>query len=519
MTPPWNRTPWSRRRFLRGGGGAALALPALPSLLPRAARASTTRDRCFIALGTMHGGVWSSNMWPDDSVLSEHSTYASRVIRSANLGSVASTSSGSRVLSPVLSGDSTVFSSRILSRMNIIRGLDIPWYIEHHTGGHLGNFASNDGNGVDGVRMYAYPSPTIDQVLAWSDVFYPDSSAVVERSVAGGRRAMSWDYASPAVRSGPIQEKYANNSSYQMFLRLFRPSEAYGDLDGALVDKVIDNYHRLRSDPRLSSEDGRRLDEHVERLFDLERRLTLDISCSPTFEGGGTEPALDSHSLTGSATHFRDPDSQIQYWQLFAEVIVAAMSCGLTRVATLNSNDTFSDYAGDWHGDIAHQAHLSDGLAQAINAAAHQRAFEGVFLDIARRLDEVDTGDGNTLLDDSLLMWTQESGALTHETQSVPIITAGGAGGGLHTGNYVDYRDLDAAWDIEGFHEQGIPGLIWNQWLGTVLQAMGVDPGDYESFYTGDERGGYGPVYIGARYGSTYDSAIPVAGETLPILV
>jgi len=509
----------SRRRFLHGAGGAMLALPTLPSLLPRAARASTTRDRCFISFGTMHGGVWSSNMFPDDSALAHHSTYASRAIRQASLSSIASTSGGNRVLSPVLTGDSSVFSTRILSRMNVIRGLDIPWYIEHHTGGHLGNFASNDGNGVDGVRMFAYPSPTIDQVLAWSDVFYPDISTVVERSVAAGRRAMSWDYASPAVRSGPIQEKYANNSSYQLFLRLFRPSEAYGDLDGALVDKVIDNYRRLRADPRLSSEDGRRLDEHVERLFDLERRLTLEVTCTPTFEGGGTEPALDSHSLTGSATHFRDPASQIQYWQLFAEVVVAAMSCGLTRIATLNSNDTFSDFTGDWHGDIAHQAHLADGVAQAINAAAHQRAFEGVFLDIARRLDEVDTGSGNTLLDDSLLVWTHESGALTHETQSVPIITAGGAGGGLNTGNYVDYRDLDSAWDIEGFHEQGVPGLIWNQWLGTVLQAMGLDPADYESSYTGDERGGYGPVYIGARYGDTYDNAIPVAGEPLPILV
>ncbi len=508
---------FNRRQFLRGAGGAALALPTLPSLLPRSARAASTRDRAFFAFATWHGGVWSQNMWPDDSVLSDHSTYAGRTIRHASVS--ATTAAGKRTISPVLSASSSALTDRILARMNLIRGVDIPWYIQHHNGAHLGNFASNDGNGVDGVRMFAYPSPTIDQVLAWSSAFYPSTASVVERSVAASTRAMSWDYASPSVRSGPIQERYSENSSYQMFLRLFRPTEAYGNLSGTLVDKVVEDYARLRAHSQLSSEDGRRLDEHMERLFELERKLTLEVACTPTFDGGGTEPAGDSHNLTGTATHTRDPASQCQYWSLFSDVIVAAMSCGLCRIATFNSQDTFSDYTGDWHGDIAHQAHLSDGVAQSILAAAHQVAFEGVFLDICRRMEAVDTGGGNTLLDDSLVVWTQESGPITHETQSMPIITAGSAGGALSTGNYVDYRDLDQAWDIDGFHEQGVPGLLFNQWLGTVLQAMGVDLGDYESIYTGEEQGGYGPVYIGARHGNIYDSAIAVAGEPLPILM
>ena len=506
----------SRRRFLQGAGGALLALPTLPSLLPRTARASTARDRCFFAFGTWHGGVWSSNMWPEDAVLSDHSTYAGRVIRHAALS--ATTASGTRTISPVLSASSTALTDRILARMNLIRGIDIPWYIQHHNGAHLGNFASNDGNGVDGVRMFAYPSPTIDQVLAWSPAFYPDVGQVVERSVSAGWRAMSWDHASPSVRSGPIQERYAEHSSYQMFLRLFRPSEAYGDLNGTLVDKVMEDYARLRSHSRLSTEDGRRLDEHMERLFELERKLTLEVACTPVFDAGGTEPAIDSHTLTGRPTHTRDPAAQCQYWSLFAEVIVAAMSCGLCRIATFNSQDTFSEYTGDWHSDIAHQAHLPDGTAQAILAAAHQVAFEGVFLDICQRMEAVDTGGGQTLLDDSLVVWSQESGPITHETQSMPIITAGSAGGALSTGNYVDYRDLEAAWDIDGFHEQGVPGLLFNQWLGTVLQTMGMDPSEYESVFTGDEQGGYGPVYVGSRHGSLYDGAIAVAGEPLPIL-
>ena len=44
--------------------------------------------------------------------------------------------------------------------------------------------------------------------------------------------------------------------------------------------------------------------------------------------------------------------------------------------------DPFSTYAGDWHQDVAHQAAIPDGVKQAIIAAAHQRFFEDVYLDL-----------------------------------------------------------------------------------------------------------------------------------------
>src|SRR5207237_4343117 len=49
-----------RRHFLRTLGGAALALPVLPSLLsPSEARAATaSKGPRFICMGTQHGGVW-----------------------------------------------------------------------------------------------------------------------------------------------------------------------------------------------------------------------------------------------------------------------------------------------------------------------------------------------------------------------------------------------------------------------------------------------------------------------------
>ena len=50
----------NRRQFLRGAGGFALAVPLLPSLLPREARASDgiAGPKRFISLSSHHGGVW-----------------------------------------------------------------------------------------------------------------------------------------------------------------------------------------------------------------------------------------------------------------------------------------------------------------------------------------------------------------------------------------------------------------------------------------------------------------------------
>ncbi len=60
-------------------------------------------------------------------------------------------------------------------------------------------------------------------------------------------------------------------------------------------------------------------------------------------------------------------------------------------------------------------------------------------------------------------------------------------------------------------------GLLWQQWLGTALQAMGLPRSEYEQ----SGIGGYpNPVkYVGPDYVSKYpDDVWNVAGEVLPFL-
>src|SRR5688572_9485504 len=122
----------NRRQFLKGTGGFLLALPILPSLLPRTAQAQgAPNTKRFIAFATEHGCVYNRSMWPDDSMLRDQvNLFSDHIIRR---GKLTLRSDGARSsLSEVLSASSGVLTSTLADKLNVIRGLDIPFYIAHH---------------------------------------------------------------------------------------------------------------------------------------------------------------------------------------------------------------------------------------------------------------------------------------------------------------------------------------------------------------------------------------------------
>jgi hypothetical protein len=465
----------------------------------------------FVQLCSHHGGVWGANMFPADGTLTENMSHGGHAVRS---GALRLGPQGALVgASPVLSASASRLTAARLAKMNVLRGLDIPFYIGHHTGGHLGNYARNDGNGQDGKNVQAFPRRTIDQIMAWSPSFYSDLGGVKERSMVIGNR-LSYDHSNPQSRSGPIQEVAGTNNSLDLFRRIFVPQENPATVRAPIVDRVLADYKRLReSNLRLSAEDRRRLDDHMQRMSELERRLTAKVSCNIT-----QLPSESSDAVFRQPRYEVDPALHARAYQLFNDVIVAAFSCGTSRVAVMNVVSTFSSYAGDWHQEIAHQAHLPAGAQQRTLTEAHRRMFDEVFLDLVIKLD------GAGILDDCLVVWTQESGNYTHDGISIPVVTAGGAGGALNTGRYADFRNLSKVMNNGGFQgsvEKSHAGLLWHQWLGTALQAMGVPKSEYEA----DGVGGYPSIrYSSASFtGMTPEQAYPSsvwssATEMLPFV-
>lgn len=496
----------SRRQILVGSAGFCLGLPILRSLLPREVNAqSFGGERRFVAIATDHGGLLESAMFPDRGILDEPlNLYTGHTVRRGDLAAAVSGSEAR--ISQILRGSSDRLTSSLVSKMNVIQGVDIPWYIAHHTGGHLGNFARNDGNGEEGKTMQGSPMPTIDQIMAWSDGFYGDLSGITERAMIFGSAGLSYNWSNPSARTGEIQQVSGTDDPYTMFQSVFVPED---DPDAPeprppVVDRVFASYQSLRqSNRRLSSEDKQRLDDHMDRLSELERKLNIDAvrraACGST-----PEPAGDEQNIR-------------EYYQMINDVIVTAFLCGTSRIAVVKVRESgFVDYAGDWHQEVAHQHTAAE--PQALLQDVNQKAFEHVVLDLAYKLD-VEDAPGSNVLDSSMIQWTQESGETTHDARSIPLVTFGSAGGAIRTGNFCDYTKRTPEGLVSGGSEsQAYSGLLYSQWLAMALQSLGVARSEFQGI-TYNADAGYGAEYVDESYAATHsDGVLENASAPLPFL-
>jgi hypothetical protein len=400
----------------------------------------------------------------------------------------------------------------------VLWGLDVPFYIAHNTGLHLGNYARNDGNGDEGKAVQAYPRPTIDQIMAWSPSFYPDLGSVRERCMIFGSRPVSWNYSNPDSQTGSIDNVRGSTSSLDVFKSIFvAPAATAMPARPPIVDHVLESYNRLRNgNSRLSAGDKQRLDDHIARIAELERKLTAGSSVAC---GDISAPTDDASKHNGNT-----PDDAGKQIALYNEVAAVAFMCGTSRIGVVCHEDTsrYVSYGGDWHQEVAHQWQNDD--AQQKLVPSYQRFFESSFLDMAARLD-VEEVPGTTYLDNSLVVWTQESGMETHGSVSIPVITFGGAAGYFKTGLLCDYRrttNKSSEYD-PGAGGKQVLGLLYNQWLATVLQAMGVPRSEFERW----GHQGYGYPYVGsasweppyqAHYTSTTSRYFTDASNVLPFL-
>src|SRR3954447_16329666 len=244
----------SRRQMLRGIGGATLALPILPSLLGRTAYGADpvfTRPPRLYWVTTEHGGAFEASMFPSTSLLTaSQALYADHTVRS---GALVATASGSdTVVSPVLRAPSSSLSPALVAKMNVLWGLDVPFYIAHNTGLHLGNYARNDANGNDGKIVQAFPRPTIDQIMAWSPSFYSDLASIRERAMIMSSRPVSWSTSDPAMPASDVVNVRGYTSSLELFNKIFVPTGGPAPRS-PIVDRVLANYKRLRNGSRRLS--------------------------------------------------------------------------------------------------------------------------------------------------------------------------------------------------------------------------------------------------------------------------
>jgi hypothetical protein len=255
------------------------------------------------------------------------------------------------------------------------------------------------------------------------------------------------------------------------------------DPNKKLVDRVIEDYRRVAMGPRLSADDRQTLEQHVGYLSELQGRLS----------SGGSTITCEAPSAPASVrANGVEVNVLEQSFNLMADVLVAAIRCDVTRIATLNvwkgigrgigsgGSDLGYVHSGlkdaqDWH-ERAHEWDTPGSRSQVL--AINQWIANEVVARVLEGLN-VEESNGRTFLDNSVVFWGNELG-MNHLNWSVPSLLVGDAGGTLATGRYVDSIDWNRP--VKFHQEDGpvIEGVPYNRLMVTLLQAFGLAPSDYE---------------------------------------
>jgi hypothetical protein len=468
-----------RRHFLQGLG-VSLALPLLPSLMPKA-QAALGQNKSMIYITEHHGGVNDDLLYPSRNPVNEQVLYAgdaaqgldhrtrmeslTNFLQTRNSGLFPTTE---LELSPVLGS----FLNPYLSKINLLRGLDVMFYIAHHYGGYLGNFADR----AEPSNPTLQQIETIDQIIARSSSFYAQRPVLPIMQIAS-----QWSF-SYAQQSGSVQQVNTqdNWTIVNSILGSNQPVSNNSQMT-TYLNRIHDDYSRLSSGAfgagrRLSRDDKLRVDEHVSLLNELTTKIGNqgNASCSSTL----------SSVFDERADHWPENLTQAQKiarWENTTNLIAGAIKCGASRLANIQV-PVSANFQGDWHQQIAHRQDGEDA-PNVLRLLVENSRFtaQHVFTKLASKLN-VDRGDGSTYLDNSLICWVPESGPITHSFIDNFALTAGSAGGYFNTGNYVDYRNLtnQGVVSTDGPRLDRLrPGLPYNRWLYTLLKAMGVPDNEF----------------------------------------
>ena len=466
------------RRWMLMGGGAAIAIPALPSLLPRGHRAAAQgipAPRRMVVFTTEHGGIWAPSMYPDQSMASEtvphplHTTHAGPLTSRVE--------GGDRVISDVLRAPSDVLTESLVGKMNILRGLDVPFHSGHarHLLGNYGRM-SNDGDEFEENRE------TADQVLARTTLY---AGTPRRRFMNFGSRGLSIELidpsAGPAGGVRPAEEVGMQAIWNSVYVDVAPPDGSEPERPDP-INAVFDSYQRLQSGAfgagaRLGAQDRQRLNRYMDRLNDIRAALSssVGVQCSELSDRSGLPRDAYASMYT--------PDNAIA----INDIIMAGFMCDSSRLAVVRVDNPWTDAMesdGGYH-EVAHNAaSLESGTPERLHGLlveGKRNWFAQAFMQLISRLDTIPEGEG-TMLDNTLVWWGQEAGPVTHHGDNIPIITFGSAGGRFNTGRYFDFRNRDvdplvpmyASEAERNSNQQRRVGVSLFQWTTTDLDAFDV---------------------------------------------
>jgi hypothetical protein len=421
-----------RRRFLRGVGRAAAALPFYRLLESSAVHAQAgAAPLRFLGVYTPHGiAAPLFGRRPGET----ETTYDLRFPDS--------------VLSPF--DDATTQGFSFKDKITTIEGIDLAAGIEKSTNGHDASCVILTGSAPQGQKT---ANESVDQFLAVTHGLGAKTRfASLVLAVGNKSTESGWNLSYSA--SGTPLPKLVN--PVEVFDMLFADlvvgddpaaraeAEKKRRRGASVLDFLRKDIGRLNA--RLAGPEKLKLEQHLGSLREIEKQLE-------GLGGGGqcakpARPAAPAKLLqyNGGEPHF-DTITDLQI-----DLLAQAFACDLTRFATLFLNDLSRTKLDptlpeDIHNQVAHTydpptgsnygSPGKPGNPETWRQLAKQNRYSfGKCARLLRRLEEA------KVLDSSLVYMTSDMGdPARHSLRNVPTILAGGAGGRIKTGRRIVLHD------------------------------------------------------------------------------
>ena len=415
----------NRRNFLRGLG-ACVALPTLGSLIPsRLAGATasagpklaTTETGAPLRTGFVYfpNGAIPAQWWPEGG-LTDFALNAT--------------------MQPL---------NAVRKHIQVLGGLD-------HRNANAGPDGGGDharGNSVflTGVRINKSATDvragiSIDQVIA-NEIGHLTRFPSLEMTCDANRRSAGCDsgYACSYVYNvswkNPTTPMTPEANPRLMFERLFG-SGSHGEralnaqrrmaTRKSVLDFVVEDARRMTRG--LDLNDRAKMDQYLTGVRDIERRIQ---------KAEGFGPNVDPDVATPAGI----PATQAEYVEVMYDMMALAFQTDSTRVATMimghdGDNRSFSEIGiTEGHHDLSHHQNNAERVAKV---ATIDKWYVTQFARFLQKLESTQDVDGNSLLHNTRILYgSGNADGNRHTHENLPLVLAGGGGGLLTGGRYVQH--------------------------------------------------------------------------------
>jgi hypothetical protein len=261
---------------------------------------------------------------------------------------------------------------------------------------------------------------------------------IEEPSLAGGcDSGYSCAYTNTISWRGPTTPNPMEVSPRALFERLFGDGETTDPAvrmnrmkqDRTILDFVTGDVSRLQTS--LGARDKSKLDEYLEGIRDIERRISKAEEQSATMK----IPVMNRPVGI--------PDTFEEHTKLMSDLMVIAYQTDMTRVITYmmareGSNRSYREIGvPDGHHSLSH--HMLDPVKMDKVAKIDQYHLKS-FAYLVERMQATPDGDG-TLLDHTMLLYGSSiRDGNIHDHHDLPLVLAGGKSVNIAGGRHIQYK-------------------------------------------------------------------------------